>query len=327
MKAYLSRKLDDKKVKCLACAHGCIIQNGKVGLCSIRRNQDGSLYLDAYGSAASFGVDIIEKKPLYHFLPGTKTFSFGTFGCNFKCEFCQNHEISMPKKNFYKENLPPEKAVNLALSTSCNSISYTYTEPAVFAEYALDTAKLAKKAGLKNILVTNGFFSKESLKEFSKYIDAVNIDLKSFNDEFYKKRCKAKLNPVLDSIKFFHEKNIWIEVTTLVIPGLNDSKQELRSIANFIASIDNNIPWHISRFFPMNKLLDKEITPLEKLEEAKKIGEEEGLKYVYKGNIPEPSITKCRRCKETLIERNAFKTIINLKNDKCICGEEIRGVF
>jgi pyruvate formate lyase activating enzyme len=325
MHAYLSKKQGDK-VKCLACAHECLLALNARGKCFIRKNINNSLVLEAYGASASFGVDVIEKKPLYHFLPGSLTFSFGTLGCNFKCFFCQNHEISMPKSFSFKKNLSPTEAVSLALFNNCKSISYTYNEPLVFAEYALDTAHYAKSKSLKNILVTNGFFSKSSLELFSKVIDAVNIDLKSFSDDFYKEHCKASLLPVLRAIKFFHKKNIWVEITTLLIPGLNDSEDEIRNIAKFIASVNRNIPWHISRFFPMYKA-QLDITPIKTLELAKKIGEEVGLNFMYIGNVPEKNITLCVNCGASLIVRGGSKTLINIKNNKCVCGHILKGVF
>ena len=326
MDAYLSKSLSDNKVKCLACAHNCVIGEGKKGICSIRENVGGKLILNAYGSAVSMGVDPVEKKPLYHFLPGSLTFSFGTLGCNFKCGFCQNFDISFPKNFVFKKNLSPEEAVFLAKNNGCKSISYTYTEPAIFAEYVIDTARLAKKAGLKNVLVTNGFLSQESLDKFSEVIDAVNIDLKSFNEDFYKKHCRARLDPVLNAIKFFHKKNIWVEVTTLLIPDMNDSVDELKKIASFIASVDNEIPWHISRFFPMHEFSDKSITPIETLHMAKTIGIDEGLKFIYLGNVPLEIVTSCPSCQKDLIIRNNFVKL-NLENNKCVCGYELRGVF
>jgi len=280
-----------------------------------------------YGSAASVGVDKIEKKPLYHFLPGSLTFSFGTLGCNFKCGFCQNFEISMPKSFIFKKNLSPEEAVSLALKNNCESISYTYNEPAVFAEYVLDTARLAKKKGLKNVLVTNGFFSQESLNAFCELVDAVNIDLKSFNDEFYKKNCKASLKPVLDSIKFFHNKGIWVEVTTLLIPDMNDSVDELNKMAGFISSVDVNIPWHISRFFPMHKFSNRTLTSLSSIDEAVRIGKSKGLNFVYKGNVCEDAVTVCFNCGKELIIRSDLGIIINFDKGECDCGKIIRGVF
>jgi pyruvate formate lyase activating enzyme len=278
---------DRKRVRCLACSHKCLISNNKTGICGVRKNVKGSLFLIVYGWPVSVAVDPIEKKPLYQFLPGTKAYSIGTIGCNFKCSFCQNYDISQASKSgkFFGKEYSPEQIVEEAINTGCKSIAYTYNEPTIFIEYVKDIAKLAKEKGLKNILVTNGYMSKECFDYISDYIDAMNIDLKSFKDNFYKKICGARLKPVLDTIKRAHEKNIHIEITTLLIPGENDSEDELIKIAEFIKGIDKNIPWHISRFFPMYKMSNKQITPIQSLAKAQKIGLKAGLKYVYLGNI------------------------------------------
>jgi pyruvate formate lyase activating enzyme len=328
-KAYLSEELENRKVKCLACAHECIIPEGGKGKCLIRSNHSGILFLDAYGSAVSVGVDPIEKKPLFHFLPGSSTFSFGTLSCNFDCLFCQNFELSMNKTFQFKENLSPKEAVDLALSQGCKSISYTYNEPTIFSEYMLDTARLARESGLRNVMVTNGFISSFALEKIADVIDAVNVDLKSFSEKFYEEQCGAgaSLLPVLDAIRFFHRKKVWLEVTTLVIPDLNDSDDELRNIANFIASVDKDIPWHVSRFFPRYKVLDKDVTPISTIKKAVNIGREEGLNYIYEGNVPGSGITRCPSCNQSVLIRNNEGTIINMKDNKCSCGYHIRGVF
>ena len=283
----LYKKLKDKKIQCQACSHRCFISEGKTGICGVRQNINGKLYLLVYGRVIAKHIDPIEKKPLHHFLPGSYAYSIGTVGCNFKCSFCQNYDISQFKK-FYKEivgeEMTHEKIVEQAIKNKCKSIAYTYNEPTIFIEFAHDTAKLARQKGLKNILVTNGYMTKECLDYIAPFIDAMNIDLKSFNDGFYRKICKARLQPVLDTIKLAHKKKIWVEVTTLVIPGENDSKEEIEQITKFIASVDKNIPWHISRFFPAYKMLDKPFTPIKTLEQAEKIGKKY-LKYVYVGNI------------------------------------------
>jgi len=286
MKECILYKKEKKNVRCFACSYKCLISEGKTGICGVRRNINGKLFLLVYGKVASMNVDPIEKKPLYHFLPGSKAFSIGTVGCNFKCEWCQNFDISQASKEgkIFGEDISAEKVVEMAIKTGCESIAYTYNEPAIFVEFIKDCAVFAKKKGLKNILVTNGYFSKESFDFIKEYIDAVNIDLKSFNEKTYKKFCGAKLEYVLENIKWFHDAGIHVEITTLVIPGLNDSSVELEKIAKFISSMDKNIPWHISRFFPMYKMKDKEITPVETLKQAEKIGKKY-LKYVYLGNI------------------------------------------
>ena len=279
-------KKEKDKVRCLACAHKCLISKDKTGICGVRKNIENKLYLLVYGKIAAMNVDPIEKKPLYHFLPGTKSFSIGTVGCNFKCDFCQNFEISQASKqgNIFGEEIQPEEIVKRAIQTKCKSISYTYNEPAIFIEFVKDIAKLAKEKKLKNVLVTNGYFSKESFDYIKDYVDAMNIDLKSFSENFYMKYCGGKLEPVLETIKSAKRAGIHIELTTLVIPGLNDSVSEFEKIAKFIASVDKNIPWHILRFFPMYKMLDREITPLETLRRAERIGKRY-LKYVHVGNI------------------------------------------
>jgi len=283
--AELYEKEKDK-IRCLACSHKCLISEGKTGICGVRKNIEDKLYLLVYGKVAAMNVDPIEKKPLYHFLPGTASFSIGTVGCNFRCDFCQNFEISQISKRgtIYGKEISPEEVVKRAIQTKCKSISYTYNEPAIFIEFVRDIAKIAKKKKLKNILVTNGYFSKESFDYIKDYVDAMNIDLKSFSEKFYIKYCGGKLKPVLDTIKRAHEKGIHIELTTLVIPGLNDSEKEFEEVAKFIASVDKNIPWHISRFFPMYKMIDKQITPLETLRKAERIGKKY-LNYVHVGNV------------------------------------------
>lgn len=273
-------------VRCLACSHKCLIPEGKTGICAVRKNIKGDLYLLVYNRLISEAVDPIEKKPLFHFLPGTKTYSVATVGCNFRCGFCQNYEISQSSKGgkIYGHETSAKKIVEVAIKTGCKSISYTYNEPIIYIEFIKEIATLAKKKGLKNIFVTNGYMSKEAFDYISDYIDAMNIDLKAFSDEFYKKICGASLNPVLETIKRVYKKKTHIEITTLIIPGENDSKEELEKIAKFISGLNKEIPWHISRFFPMYKMADKPITPLDSLKKAEKIGKKY-LKYVYLGNI------------------------------------------
>jgi len=273
-------------VICLACAHKCRIKKGNTGICGVRKNINGKLYLLVYGKVVSMNIDPIEKKPLYHFLSGTKSFSIGTVGCNFRCDFCQNFDISQISKKgmVFGKEISPEQIVKEAVKNDCKSISYTYNEPAIFIEFVKDVAVLTKKKGLKNILVTNGYLSKESFDYISNYIDAMSIDLKSFNEEFYKRYCGGRLKPVLDTIKRAYKKGIHIEIVTLVIPGLNDSDRELEKIAEWISKLDKEIPWHISRFFPMYKMLDRSITPIDTLEKAYKIGKKY-LENVYIGNV------------------------------------------
>ncbi len=279
-------KKEKNKLRCFACAQRCLISEGKTGICGVRKNIKNKLYLLVYGKIAAMNVDPIEKKPLYNFLPRTNSFSVGTVGCNFRCGFCQNFEISQTPKEriIFGEDISPNEIVEKAIKSKCKSISYTYNEPAIFIEFIKDIAKIAKKKKLKNVLVTNGFFTKESFDYIADYIDAMNIDLKSFRDEFYRKICGGRLEPVLETIKRAHKKGIHIELTTLIIPGENDSEKEFEQMAKFIASIDKDIPWHISRFFPMHKMMDKKITPVSTLAKAEKIGKKY-LNYVYVGNV------------------------------------------
>jgi len=280
-------KKEGKRVRCLACSQACLISEGKTGLCGVRKNVDGALYLLVYGRLSSMNIDPIEKKPLYHFLPGSKAFSLGTVGCNFKCAWCQNFDISQVAREgiIFGEKTTAEEIVEEAIKTGCKSIAYTYNEPAIWTEFVKEIASLAKKKKICNVLVTNGYFTRQALQYLRGLIDAVNVDMKSFSDKTYSNYCGAHLKPVLDCIKEMHKQKIHIEITTLIIPGLNDSEKELKQIAHWIAKLDKNIPWHISRFFPRYKLKEKEITPRETLEKAYDIGKKAGLKYVHLGNI------------------------------------------
>jgi len=286
MKVCELYKKEKNFVRCLACSHKCLIREGKTGICGVRKNIKGKLYLLVYGKISAEHIDPIEKKPLYHFLPGTKSYSIGTVGCNFKCDWCQNFDISQLSKQgiIIGQKRTPKQIVDNAIKSNCKSISYTYNEPAIWVEFIKKTAELAKKRGLKNILVTNGYFSEESLIYLKGLIDAANIDLKSFSDETYSKYCGAKLEPVLKNIKKMHEEKIHIETTTLLIPDINNSEEELEKIAKFLASIDKNIVWHVTRFFPMYKMKEKEMTSPDSLKKAYQIGKKY-LNYVYMGNV------------------------------------------
>lgn len=287
--AMLYEKLDSDKVHCYLCNHHCRITEGRFGFCGVRRNIKGKLHTLVYGEVIAAYADPIEKKPLYHFLPGTLSYSIATMGCNFRCGFCQNWEISQLSKERNSDvavrSMSPEDIISEAKKYTCQSISYTYTEPTIFFEYAYDTAKLARASGLKNVFVTNGFMTKEAIDIIRPYLDAANIDLKFFNNGSYKKICKAKLEPVLDSIKFMHEAGIWVEVTTLVIPGVNDSDDEFRAIAEFLASVDKGIPWHVSAFHADYKFSDYPSTPIETLKKAQDVGHKAGLKHIHLGNV------------------------------------------
>jgi len=338
-KAILYEKLKDNKVRCQACHNQCFISDKKIGICGVRQNINGNLYLLVYGKAISVNIDPVEKKPLFHFLPGQKAFSLGTLGCNFACDFCQNWEISQAPKPFDKaesikywgEDWSPEKIVNYCKKNNIPIIAYTYNEPTIWAEYALDTMKLGKKEGIKNIWVSNGFMKEKTLDLIAPYLDAINIDLKSFSEDFYQKICKGRLEPVKENIKKIWKMGIWIEVTTLIIPGLNDSEKELKQIAKFLVKISKDLPWHISAFYPCYKMLTQAPTSEEILISACKIGKKAGLRYVYTGNIPNSNYesTYCPKCNSLIIERWGMEVLENnLKNGKCPkCNTKIQGIW
>ena len=329
----LWKALDGGRVSCALCAHRCTIAPSDLGVCGVRRNLDGKLSTLVYGDVIAAAVDPIEKKPLYHFLPGTKSFSIATVGCNFQCGFCQNWQISQASKKDGEAGsfeLMPEDVVREALARGCRSVSYTYTEPTVFFEYAFDTAMLARDKGLLNVFVTNGYMTAEALETVQPYLDAANVDLKAFKDETYKKICKAQLAPVLDSIRRMKALGIWVEVTTLVVPGLNDGDDELVGIARFIASVDPDIPWHVSRFHPDYEYTDAPATPVATLERALAVGKREGLRYVYVGNVGGfDENTHCPSCGKVLVGREGYRVGRNaLKGSNCpSCGTRIAGVF
>jgi len=334
--AMFYEKLEDKMVKCNLCSHRCSrIADSKRGICGVRENKDGKLYSLVYGKAVARSVDPIEKKPLFHFLPGSRSYSIATVGCNFRCRNCQNFDISqLPKERniIVGQDVSPEEIVSAAKRNNCKSIAYTYSEPTIFFEYAYDTAKLAKKEGIKNVFVTNGYITEEALKEISLYLDAANIDLKSFSDDFYRKNCGARLKPVLDSIRLYKSLGIWTEITTLIIPSLNDSEEELHKIAEFIKNeVGEETPWHITQFYPTYKLIDLPRTPVTILRKAREIGLEAGLRYVYEGNVPGENgeNTYCHNCGKLLIRRFGYSIIENkIKNSACTyCGAEIDGVI
>ncbi|MFH1173373.1 MAG: AmmeMemoRadiSam system radical SAM enzyme [bacterium] len=290
IEAILYKKLEQNRVQCQVCNHRCIIAEGRRGICQVRENQAGKLYSLVYGRAITEQVDPIEKKPLYHFLSGTETLSWATLGCNFKCLNCQNADISQvhPGENIViaGQELPPEKIIQDALANNCPSISYTYTEPTVFLEYALATMKLASQEKLKNIWVTNGYFTEETFDLIKPYLDAANVDLKFFDEKMYRQVCQGQLHPVLDNLVRLKKNNIHLEVTTLIIPGLTDTNDQLEFMARFIyEELGEDTPWHLSRFHPCYQALDWPITPLETIEEAVAIGQDHGLKHVYAGNI------------------------------------------
>jgi len=320
--------IDNDKVKCELCPHQCEILPGKRGICRVRENRDGVLYSLNYQRLIAAHIDPIEKKPLFHFYPGSNSYSIAAIGCNFRCLHCQNWTISQVERDIIKgEAISPDKILEDAIRNDCLSISYTYTEPTIYYETAYDTSKIAHEKGLKNIFVTNGYISPEPLKNIAPYLDAANIDLKAMNEKFYRDVCGAKLQPVLDSIKLYYQLGIWIEVTTLIIPGYNDNRDELRQIASFIANIDESIPWHVTAFYPTYKLNDAPPTPSTTLERAYNIGKEEGLKYVYQGNIGQGENTYCPSCGKLLVKREFFNTKNLIKEKQCpSCGCKIQGI-
>lgn len=333
--ALLYERKENQKVVCNLCAHRCVIYPGLIGICGVRENRGGTLYTLVYDRVVSANIDPIEKKPLFHFLPGTGSFSIATVGCNFHCRFCQNWEISqMPKDRkglILGREIAPETIVREALASRCASISYTYTEPTVFFELAYDTARLACSRGLKNIFVTNGYMTAEALEMIRPYLHAANVDLKGFDDKRHRRVCGAKLEPVLETIRRMKEMGIWIEVTTLVIPGHNDSDEELEQIASFVKGVGEEIPWHLSAFFPAYRMMDAEPTDWGSLERAWRIGKEAGLRYVYCGNIPgnPHENTECYRCGKMLIERWGFGVMRkSLKDGRCVyCETAVDGVW
>jgi len=329
--ALLYKQLSEKKAQCRACPHYCILLPGQRGKCGVRENKDGKIYSLVYGKVVAINIDPIEKKPFFHFMPGSESMSFGTVGCNFSCPNCQNWQISQsPKirKKIEGREILPEKIVEMAIRYHCPSISYTYTEPTVFFEFALDTMKLAKKRGLKNCWVSNGFISKETLELVAPYIDAINVDIKGGSEEFYKEYCGARVGPVLDALLFLKKKKVWLEITTLAIPGLVEER-DFTKIANFIKrELGDNVPWHISRFFPEVswKLRHLYSTPIELVQRGCDIGMAAGLKYVYGGNVPglASEDTYCPRCHQKMIERTGYSIERFDKNGKCSnCGENL----
>ncbi|HPW45147.1 MAG TPA: AmmeMemoRadiSam system radical SAM enzyme [bacterium] len=334
--AMLYTKEENGAARCGMCRHTCLIRDGEKGICDVRINREGRLYSIFYGKPIAVAVDPVEKKPLFHFMPGTKTLSIATRGCNFHCDFCQNSDISQFKGGSNDElsgsEFTPTKIVAAANSGRAKSISYTYTEPTVFFEYAYDTARLAKESGLGNIFVTNGYMTRDAIDAISPFLDAANIDLKSFRNDTYRSVIGARLDGVLDSIKYMKSKGIWIEITTLVIPGMNDSEAELSDVANFIVETGRDIPWHISRFTPRYKMSDRQPTPIKTLQRAHEIGKKAGLKYIYIGNLPGDSseTTFCAACGFQLIERCRYEiTLNNVPHDgNCPkCGAKVDGIM
>jgi len=321
-------------VRCNLCSWRCMVADGKCGHCAVRQNLNGVLYTLVYDKICAANIDPIEKKPLFHFLPGSSSFSIATNGCNFQCGFCQNWQISQMAQDGKIEGqaVSPQKIVDLAVRSGCRSISYTYTEPTVFMELSHDCGLLAKEEGLKNVFVSNGYQTKEAIDFAKDWLDAVNIDVKSFSEGYYKKLCKARLQPVLDTVTYIAKHtDIWMEITTLIVPGENDSEDELKRLANFLVGLDPAIPWHISRFYPQYRMEDKDATAVSVLERAYEIGRAAGLHYVYVGNVPgaKGESTFCHKCGELLIARVGFKiSADHIKNASCPkCHAKVVGIW
>ena len=330
--ALLFEKLADDRVQCNLCAHRCLIKEGGVGVCRVRENREGELFTRVYGQTAARHLDPIEKKPLFHFYPGTQAYSIAAPGCNFRCSWCQNASISQlaPGQGLPgREYLSPKEVLAAARGSGARSIAYTYTEPTIFFEYCYDIARLAKPAGLKNVFVSNGYMTGEMLDLMHPFLDAVNVDLKGFREKLYRRYAGASLAPVLDNLRRMKELEIWVEVTTLIIPGLNDSQGELEDAAHFIASeLGPGTPWHISRFAPAYRMQDRPATPVSKLLQAQKIGRETGLRYVYLGNVPGQSNTHCHHCGQLLISRHGYRidTSQIVEENRCpSCGTPAAG--
>ncbi|MBC8207929.1 MAG: AmmeMemoRadiSam system radical SAM enzyme [Desulfobulbaceae bacterium] len=326
---------EEGSVTCALCHHRCRIRPGDRGICGVRENKSGVLVSLVYGRLVAENIDPIEKKPLLHFLPATRAYSISTVGCNFHCRHCQNFEISQA---FHHSNGAisglerlPEQVIVEATRQNCASVCYTYVEPTVFYEFAYDCACLAREQGLKNIFVSNGYMMPEVTRKLAGVLDGINIDIKAFTDEFYKKICKARLQPVLDNVRLFYELGVWVEVTTLLIPDLNDSEAELRQLARYVKSISPTIPWHVTAFYPTYLMQDRSSTSVSSLRRAREIGLEEGLQFVYEGNIPGAGgeNTNCPRCGVELISRFGFQVRVNRLRDGCCgsCGERIAGVW
>lgn len=331
--ALYYQKLDNKVVQCFLCPRKCVIALGKRGFCQARENRDGTLYTLVYGQAAAVHIDPIEKKPLFHFLPGTSAFSIATAGCNLRCKFCQNWEISQSKPEEIKPILlSPEEIVKQALAAGSKTIAYTYTEPTIFYEYMLDTAILARAQGIRNVMHSAGFINEKPLRALCKWLDAANIDLKGFTEKYYNDTCFGNLDNVLSTLKILKEEGVHTEITNLILPNLNDSDEQIEKMCVWIKeNLGPDTPIHFSRFWPMYKLANLSPTPVKTLERAQAIAKRVGLKYVYIGNVPghQGETTFCPKCLQPLIVRVGYTiTEYNLSDGHCkFCKEKIDGIW
>ncbi|UCH72224.1 MAG: AmmeMemoRadiSam system radical SAM enzyme [Thermoplasmatales archaeon] len=316
------KPIKNKKIQCTLCSHRCSINNGKKGICGVRKNKNGKLYTLIYGSCSSMAADPIEKKPLYHFYPGTSAFSMGTIGCNFKCDHCQNYSISTATTGYsHIRDIDPQQVVELAKEYACQGIAWTYNEPTIWHEFSFDSSRLAKKAKLYTIYVSNGYISEDPLREISPYLDAINVDVKAFNEDFYKKICNAHLQPVLDTCELTKELDIHLELTYLVIPGYNDSIKDIENFCNWIIEkLGNDTPVHFSRFHPDYKLLTVKMTPIETLLKIYDFAKDCGILYPYLGNVPPGKYenTICYNCGNICIQRHNYSIDLKgVKDGKC----------
>ncbi len=328
---YYKTATNSDKIVCLLCRHYCKLKEGQIGICGVNKNENGKLKNLVYAHPSALNVDPIEKKPLYHFLPGTLALSLGTVGCNFACPFCQNWGISQSKNIDKTVQISPLQMVELAKKYNCSSIAYTYNEPTIFYPYAKDIGILAKEEGIKNVFVSNGFESPEVIKDMKSWLDGANIDLKSWSDSYYKKVLKGGLEEVKDTLRLMVDEGIWVEVTTLLIEEENDSDKDLEEMATFIADeLGKWVPWHLSAFHPDYKMKDHNFTGIQTLKRAYDIAKKAGLEYVYLGNVTIGGDTYCPNCNEPLIKREGYKTKIIALDDNGLCkkcGYMIKGVW
>jgi pyruvate formate lyase activating enzyme len=333
IRAELFETHAQNRVQCLLCAHQCNVPDGGVGICRVRKNIGGTLYSMNSDRVAAVHLDPIEKKPLYHFLPGSSAFSIAAMGCNFACRFCQNHSLSVveSEQSIGGENISPEQLVRQAGQVRAASIAYTYSEPTVFFELMAETARLARQQGIKNVMVSNGYMTSLAVQRLGPLMDAANIDLKAFSEDFYSRYCSARLQPVLETIAALRSMGVWLEVTTLLIPGLNDDREEVRRLISFLLDLGGDTPWHVSRFFPQYRLREIPRTDPSVIRETLELGAEMGLKFLYSGNVAADcwSDSRCPNCGHTLIRRQGYQTDVpGLKGGKCMfCGNSIPGVW